>query len=139
MKDKKAAKLIIKRAKKHPEWYTKQEIKYAKLLRKKIKQHTYGLNEAYSEEITHADKYMPISKSETNFDVTFNNYYAPQAETSINEADNSIQSYFDSKVMIEGLKVLAFEQYGAGPFGTQYLSDLGAEVIKVETFKFTSP
>ena len=69
------------------------------IIRKKIKQHTYGLNEAYSEEITHADKYMPISKSETNFDVTFNNYYAPQAETSINEADNSIQSYFDSKVM----------------------------------------
>ena len=33
---------------------------------------------------------------------------------------------------LEGLKVLAFEQYGAGPFGTQYLSDLGAEVIKVE-------
>ena len=39
MKDKKAAKLIIKRAKKHPEWYTKQEIKYAKLLRKRIKEH----------------------------------------------------------------------------------------------------
>ena len=33
---------------------------------------------------------------------------------------------------LEGLKVLAFEQYGAGPFGTQYLSDFGAEVIKVE-------
>ncbi len=33
---------------------------------------------------------------------------------------------------LQGLKVLAFEQYGAGPFGTQYLSDLGAEVIKVE-------
>ncbi len=33
---------------------------------------------------------------------------------------------------LEGLKVLAFEQYGAGPFGSQYLSDLGAEVIKIE-------
>jgi succinate--hydroxymethylglutarate CoA-transferase len=33
---------------------------------------------------------------------------------------------------LQGLKVLAFEQYGAGPFGTQYLSDLGGEVIKVE-------
>ncbi len=37
MKDKKAAKLIIKRAKKHPEWYTKEEIKYAKRVRKEIK------------------------------------------------------------------------------------------------------
>ena len=33
---------------------------------------------------------------------------------------------------LDGLKVLAFEQYGAGPFGSQYLSDLGAEVIKIE-------
>jgi len=45
MKDKKAAKLIIKRAKKHPEWYTKQDIKYAKLLRKKIKQHEREVSE----------------------------------------------------------------------------------------------
>ena len=37
MKDKKAAKLIIKRAKKHPELYTKDEVKYAKMVRKRIK------------------------------------------------------------------------------------------------------
>ncbi len=33
---------------------------------------------------------------------------------------------------LKSLKVLAVEQYGAGPFGTQHLADLGCEVIKVE-------
>ena len=37
MKDKKAAKLIIKRAKKHPELYTEKEVYYAKMIRKQIK------------------------------------------------------------------------------------------------------
>ena len=37
MKDKKAAKKIIKRAKKHPDWYTEQEVYYAKMVRKRIK------------------------------------------------------------------------------------------------------
>jgi crotonobetainyl-CoA:carnitine CoA-transferase CaiB-like acyl-CoA transferase len=33
---------------------------------------------------------------------------------------------------LSGLRILAVEQFGAGPFGTMYLADLGAEVIKVE-------
>ena len=37
MKDKKAAKKIIKLAKKQPDWYSKEEVKYAKLIKKKIK------------------------------------------------------------------------------------------------------
>jgi crotonobetainyl-CoA:carnitine CoA-transferase CaiB-like acyl-CoA transferase len=31
-----------------------------------------------------------------------------------------------------GVRVIAVEQFGAGPFGTRYLSDLGADVIKIE-------
>jgi succinate--hydroxymethylglutarate CoA-transferase len=33
---------------------------------------------------------------------------------------------------LEGLRVLSVEQYGAGPWGSQYLADIGAEVIKIE-------
>ncbi|HZV49444.1 MAG TPA: CoA transferase [Candidatus Dormibacteraeota bacterium] len=33
---------------------------------------------------------------------------------------------------LEDLRVVAVEQYGAGPFGTLLLADLGAEVIKIE-------
>jgi crotonobetainyl-CoA:carnitine CoA-transferase CaiB-like acyl-CoA transferase len=33
---------------------------------------------------------------------------------------------------LNGVRVIAVEQYGAGPFGTMQLADLGAEVIKVE-------
>jgi len=36
---------------------------------------------------------------------------------------------------LAGLRVLAVEQYGAGPCGTSYLADLGAEVIKIENHK----
>ena len=38
MKDKKAAKLIIKRAKKHPDWYSEKEVYYAKMMRTQIKE-----------------------------------------------------------------------------------------------------
>jgi crotonobetainyl-CoA:carnitine CoA-transferase CaiB-like acyl-CoA transferase len=33
---------------------------------------------------------------------------------------------------LSGLRVIAVEQYGAGPFGSMLLGDLGAEVIKIE-------
>ncbi len=33
---------------------------------------------------------------------------------------------------LEGIRIIAIEQYGAGPHGTMQLADLGAEVIKVE-------
>lgn len=34
---------------------------------------------------------------------------------------------------LQGITVIAVEQYGAGPFGTMLLADLGADVIKIET------
>ena len=34
---------------------------------------------------------------------------------------------------LAGIRVLTFEAFGAGPFGSMYLADLGAEVIKVES------
>ncbi|HEU5177215.1 MAG TPA: CoA transferase [Burkholderiales bacterium] len=40
-----------------------------------------------------------------------------------------------SNAPLTGLRVLAVEQYGAGPFGTSYLADLGAEVVKIENHK----
>ena len=33
---------------------------------------------------------------------------------------------------LAGVRVLAVEQYGAGPFGTMFLADQGAELIKIE-------
>jgi crotonobetainyl-CoA:carnitine CoA-transferase CaiB-like acyl-CoA transferase len=33
---------------------------------------------------------------------------------------------------LDGVTVIALEQYGAGPFGSMFLADLGAEVIKIE-------
>ncbi len=36
---------------------------------------------------------------------------------------------------LQGVRVLAVEQYGAGPFGTMFLADQGAEVIKIENPK----
>ena len=37
-----------------------------------------------------------------------------------------------TRPMLDGLRIVTVSQFGAGPFGTQLLADLGAEVIKIE-------
>ena len=44
MDDKKAAKKLLKRAKKHPDWYTEQDVYSAKQVKKRIK-HLEKLND----------------------------------------------------------------------------------------------
>lgn len=34
---------------------------------------------------------------------------------------------------LSGIRILSAEQYGAGPFASMYMSDMGAEVIKIES------
>jgi hypothetical protein len=38
LKDKKAAKVLLKRAKKHPELYIERDVYYAKMVRRQLKQ-----------------------------------------------------------------------------------------------------
>ena len=45
MKDKKAAKKLIKLAKEHPKWYTKEEVRFAKLIRKSLKENKNAKSE----------------------------------------------------------------------------------------------
>ena len=68
------------------------------IVRKKIEQTTYGLNQAFGSEITHTDEFMPISSEETYYDVPDRQHFAPQEN--IVEGTN-IQSFFDSNIKLK--------------------------------------
>ena len=36
------------------------------------------------------------------------------------------------KQPLKGIRILAIEQFGAGPYGSMYMADMGAEIIKIE-------
>ena len=36
------------------------------------------------------------------------------------------------RLPLQDIRIIAVEQYGAGPWGSVHLADLGAEVIKIE-------
>ena len=46
MKDKKAAKKLLKLAKKNPDWYSKKDVYYAKMIKKREKQHERELSDS---------------------------------------------------------------------------------------------
>ena len=49
MQDKKAAKKLLKRAKKHPDWYTEKDIYYAKMIRKEEKRRKHDKEKSKSD------------------------------------------------------------------------------------------
>ena len=50
MKDLEAAKKLIKRSKKHPDWYSKDEVKYAKIAKKRLKKMKKNAKKRQSED-----------------------------------------------------------------------------------------
>ena len=42
----------------------------------------------------------------------------------------------ESRLPLDGVRILAFERVWAAPFGTRFIADYGADVIKVESTKF---
>ena len=44
MKDKKAAKKLLRLAKEHPDWYSKKDVYYAKMIKKREKKHERELS-----------------------------------------------------------------------------------------------
>ena len=67
------------------------------IVKKEIRQHTFGLGQAYASGINHTDQFMPITNQDPGWEMSERNTYAPQGIGS-NEGDN-MQSYFDSNVM----------------------------------------
>jgi|LWDU01.1.fsa_nt_gi hypothetical protein len=67
------------------------------IVKKEIKQHTYGLNMAYASFITHTDTYMPLSPQDTRFTVQDRNSFAPDGL--VGKTGEKLQSYYDGNIM----------------------------------------
>ncbi len=87
----------------------------------------------------------PANYSATPWEITSP---APTLDQHGEEIINELKSYNHSKspkedtkkeirLPLEGIRILAFERVWAAPFGTRYLADFGAEVIKVESTRFS--
>jgi len=49
-----------------------------------------------------------------------------------NRASKTVADLAPGAAPLAGVRIIAIEQYGAAPFGTLYLADLGADIVKIE-------
>ena len=69
------------------------------IVRKKIIERTYSLDQTYNDSINHTDEWMPISQSETDYTVQDRHTFAPLEKNHFNSGFNK-QSYYDSNIML---------------------------------------
>ena len=69
------------------------------IIRKKITERTYSLDQIYNGSINHTDEWMPISQTETDYTVQDRHTFAPLEKNHFN-GGVSKQSYYDSKILL---------------------------------------
>ena len=69
------------------------------IVRKRIVERTHSLDQIYDGRVNHTDEFMPISRSETDYDIKERHTFAPLEKNHINEGNN-ITSFYDSKIVV---------------------------------------